>query len=245
MKALVVLVLLAGIAAADTSASLREGNTAAAAGDWAKVEQVVGPLLTQQPPPAKVELAEAYRLLGVAAFFDQRTAAADGFLFAWLKLDLDGQLDPGIYPPEAIAFLANVRETHKQELRALRPKPKGSIYLSLLPPLGQFQNGERVKGIVVGSLLGAFVVANVASAITLASWCDRVSGTSGSSYDCSGHAPSTANALRTTNLATGILAIATYVYGVYDGVTHYRRRMREAQWMPYAAPTSVGVLMRF
>lgn len=238
------IVALAPRAHADPSSALRDGNDAATRGDWPRVEALVVPLFAAQPPLAKPELAEAYRLAGLAAYFQQRPADAEQAFLGYLRLELDGQLDPSIYPPEVVSFFANVRETHKAELRALRPKPRGSIWLSLLPPIGQLQNGERTKAIVLGSVLGASAIANVGSYALMSSWCTRVSGTGGSSLTCDGHAGS-AGALRTVNLASGIVLIASYVYGVYDGVTGYRRRTREVQWTPYTSGNVVGVFGAF
>ncbi len=251
MRALVVLVLLGSIllgsiASAQPATALHDANAAAAAGDWARVTQLVGPLVDLATLP-KSEQAEIYRLAGVAAFYEQRPVDADRLLFAYLRLDLDGQLDPAIYPPEAIGFLANVRENHKAELRALRPKIKGSIWLNLLPPVGQFQNGEHTKGLVLGTLLGGFVVANVTTYVIMSSWCTRTSGSGGSGLTCDdkGDHSNSASTLRSINIASGIGLIATYVYGVYDGVSHYRRRQRELMWTPYATGNGVGVLGSF
>ena len=52
-----------------------------------------------------------------------------------------------------INFFNDVRLKHNAELRALRPHGKRYIALALVPPLGQFQNGERVKGWIVSGML--------------------------------------------------------------------------------------------
>ncbi|MCX5741205.1 MAG: hypothetical protein NT062_01760 [Proteobacteria bacterium] len=235
------LLLLPALAVADVSTSLRDGNAAATANDWPRVSALVDPLLTQQL--GRTDLAEAHRLAGLAAFFTNRYDEAELHFLAYQRLELDGQLDPSVYPPEAISFFANVRQKHWSELRALRPKPKGSIWLALLPPIGQLQNGERTKAIVVGSALGVFAVANLTSYIVLRSWCTRVAGTLGNSATCDDDVNRyrSASTLRTVNLLAGIGVIASYVYGVYDGVSGYRRRTREMQAIPYVTGSSVGI----
>ena len=55
--------------------ALREGNAAATAGDWSRVAQLVDPLLGAQLPPS--DLAEAHRLAGLAAFFQERRSYAE------------------------------------------------------------------------------------------------------------------------------------------------------------------------
>lgn len=245
MRALLVLVALATLAHADASTTLRDGNTAASNAsspeEWANVAALIEPLLAQQL--SKPDQAEAYRLAGLAAFFTARYELADTYFFEYLKRELDGQLDPSTYPPEVVSFFARVRQNHYAELRALRPKPKGSIWLSLLPPIGQFQNGEKVKGIVVGSALGAFLVTSIASYVVLRNWCTQVAGSSGSSATCDdgGDRYRSAQTLQTVNLVAGIGFAAMYVYGLYDGVTGYRRRTREMAAMPMITGSTVGV----
>ncbi|HET7503254.1 MAG TPA: hypothetical protein VFK02_19675, partial [Kofleriaceae bacterium] len=80
-----------------TSAALRDGNTAAMAGDWQRVAQLVNPLLRQEL--SIPDLAEAHRLAGLAAFFQLRSADAEAHFLAYLRIDLDGRLDPALYPP--------------------------------------------------------------------------------------------------------------------------------------------------
>ena len=234
------LVLIPAIAIADPSTTLRDANGAASSNDWARVQQLVGPLLAGQM--SRTDEAEAHRLAGLAAFFTNRYDEADAQFLAYMKLELDGQLDPVVYPPEVIAFFVNVRQRHDAELRALRPKPKGSIFLSLLPPAGQFQNHQPTKGIVVGSLLGAFLTTQIVTYAVLSKWCTVDAGPSGSKATCddSGNHASTANNLRTVNLLAGVGFVATYLYGVYDGVSTYRKRRREMSMMPYmtTSPTS-------
>ena len=106
----------------------------------------------------------------------------------------------------------------------MRPQPKRYWPLALLPPVAQFQNGERVKGIVVSSLLGAFLATNITTYFVLRSWCHNP----GSTCDGSGknHFRS-AETLTGINALTGVGFILTYAYGVWDGVRGYRRRSIE------------------
>jgi hypothetical protein len=242
VKALAIVMLLHAVAAAQppTQEVLRLGNESASTGDWPRVSSLVGPLLRTQL--AKPDLAEAYRLAGLAAYFQQRAAEADQYFFEYLKLDLDAQLDPSVYPPDVVAFFQNVKLKHRPELYQLRPKPKQYWWLNAVPPGGQIQNGERTKAIVVGGLLGTFAIANVTSFLVLRSWCVRVQGDNGQSATCdeSKDHSSGASQLRALNILSGLGLIATYIYGVYDGVSGYRRRSREQQMQLYVAPSSGG-----
>lgn len=233
----------------EPSIALREANTAATAGDWSRVSQLVQPLLAKQLDRA--DLAEAYRLAGIAALFAQpvRTDLAELHFLAYLRIDLDAHLDPALYPPEVVGFFNEVRARHAAELRARRPKGKRYWILNLLPPWGQFQNREAVKGAVIGSLIGALAVTNVTSVLLRRSWCTYATGPTGnSSWVCDGHDEG-ARTARTLQILSGVGLIITYVYGVYDGVRGYRRESRERALVPFASPTNqggvVGVQMTF
>jgi hypothetical protein len=240
MIALVVLTSLGGTLAdaqpgQPTSAALREGNTAATAGDWQRVAELVEPLL--QRPLAAADLTEAHRLAGIAAFFQQRTRVAENHFLAYLRLDLDGRLDPALYPPEVVAFFNDVASRHAAELRALRARPKRSWLLTLIPPVGQFQNGERTKAYVLGGVLGTLLVANVTTYLLLRAWCDHTDGPAGGGLTCDdgGDRHHSAAKIRPINIATGISFLAIYAFGVYDGVQGYRQRSREQTITPFVA----------
>ena len=231
------LVLASAIASAQPTADrLREGNAAAEAGDWARVTQLVTPLLQGQL--SAIDLAEAHRLAGIAAYYQQQTRAAEMHFLEYLKRELDGSLDPALYQPDVVTFFNDVRTRHAAVLRARRPKQKRYFMLNLLPPGGQIQNGERTKAYVVGGLLAGFAIANISTYFVLRSWCTEVSGLNGQSVTCDQASASRTSRMRAFNIASGIGLIATYVYGMYDGVTGYRRRTREQQ--PFVMPVSSG-----
>ncbi|CAN5875842.1 hypothetical protein BH11MYX3_BH11MYX3_49310 [soil metagenome] len=230
-----------GPAPAQPADVLREGNTAATAGDWLMVSQLVDPLLRGQLPDS--DLAEAHRLAGLAAFFQGRRLDAENHFVAYLRIDLDGQLDPGLYPPEALTFFNDIKARYNAELKARRPKQKRYWVATLVPVLAQAQNGERTKGFIIGGVLVAFVAANITSALVLRSWCTRVSGDNGSSITCDNNANdhySSAPTMRVINAVSGVGAILTYAYGVYDGVKNYRRRTRERSMQPFVSSTTHG-----
>lgn len=98
VRTLAVVVLWVAVAHAQPDAStselLRQGNTAALAGDWPRVSQLVEPLL--QRALAATDLAEAHRLAGLAALFQQHDDAAERHFLAYLRLAPTGRLDPAI-----------------------------------------------------------------------------------------------------------------------------------------------------
>jgi len=235
-------VLWVGIARAQpgpsTSEVLREGNTAALAGDWRRVAELVDPLIHRQL--ALADLGEAHRLAGLAAFFEQRIDAAEGHFLGYLRIDLDGRLDPALYPPEVVAFFNDVASRHAAELRALRFTPTRSWLLTLLPPLGQLQNGERIKAYVIGGAAGALLIANLTTYYYLRAWCEHTDGTAGGGLSCydGGDRNHDAARLRPWNIASGIGFLVVYAYGVYDGVRGYRQRSREQALQPFVAASA-------
>jgi hypothetical protein len=216
-----------------TSEILRAGNTAATGGDWERVEQLVEPLLPQSLAPA--DRAEAHRLAGLAAFFRKRSREAEKHFLAYLRLDLEGRLDPALYPPDVIAFFNDVTSRHGAELRALRRRSQRTWMLTLLPPFGQLQNGHRTKALVLGAGLGALLVTNLTTYYYLRAWCDHTDGGSGGGLTCNDgeDRTSAATRLRPYNIASGIGFLLLYAYGVYDGVQGYRQRSRERIVQPF------------
>ncbi|TMQ19753.1 MAG: hypothetical protein E6J90_17335 [Deltaproteobacteria bacterium] len=238
-----------------TSQILRDGNTAALAGDWQRVAQLVDPLLAYQLPDP--DLAEAHRLAGLAAFFQQRPREAEAHFLAYLRIDLDGRLDPALYPPDVVAFFSDVASRHAAELRARRTTPHRIWLYTLLPPVAQLQNGERTKAYVIGGALGVLLATNLVTYAYLRAWCDHTDGPSGGGLTC-GDGPGgrdgtrAAERLRPINIASGIAFWVVYGYGVYDGIRGYRRVSREQAVHPYVTIThepgtgvSWGIVGRF
>jgi hypothetical protein len=235
--------------AAEISAVLRDGNLAATAGDWPTVARLVDPVLRR--PLAAADLAEAHRLAGLAAFFQHRLGDAEAHFLGYLRVELDGRLDPALYPPEVVGYFNDVASRHSAELRALRPRPRGSWLLNLVPPAGQLQNGERTKGYVLGALLGGLLVTNVASYLVLRAWCSPTVGPGGGAVSCDGAGDHRRGAaiLRPINLAAGAGFLLTYAFGVYDGVQGYRQRSTRPGLQPFVAISSgahvFGIAARF
>ncbi|HEY0253219.1 MAG TPA: hypothetical protein VGC41_16910 [Kofleriaceae bacterium] len=238
LKIVAVLVLACGIALADPAGDLRLANNAAAAGDWARVQVLCDPLVLANI--AETDRAEANRLEGLAAFFTKRSNP-DPYFLAYLRHDLDGHLDPALYPPEVVNYFNELRARHAAELDALRPRVKKRYWqLAAIPVASQIQNDEMTKGIVIASLLGGLLAANITTYAILDSWCG------GNDHTCDGDGTGTnhahgASAMRTINVVTGVGAILTVVYGMYDGVRGYRR----AAITPYISSSETSAALGF
>jgi hypothetical protein len=112
--------------------------------------------------------------------------------------------------------------------------------LTLIPPFGQFQNGERTKAYVLGGVLGTLLIANLTTYYYLRSWCEDTSGPTGGGLSCynGGDHNHTAARIRPSNIASGIGFLVVYAYGVFDGVRGYRRRSREQALQPFVAASA-------
>lgn len=209
---------------ADTAHSadaiLRDAASALEAGAYQRAADLARGIVASADVPAS-DRAEAWRLYGLASFFLEQHADAEQAFLAYLKLDIDGRLDPAVVPPEAIVFFEDVRARHAAELRKYRPGPERRRYraLNLLPPAGQFQNGHHTKGWVLSGVAGLALATNVGTYLVLRSWCDEDTGVCKSGGE-SRAGP--ARSLRTVNTTSGVLFLGAMLYGVYDGFRNYR-----------------------
>lgn len=204
-------------------AALAQASSQASAGDCRGALGVVTALLGGRL--LAVERAEAYRLAGVCRLATGDRPGAEAAFLAYLRLAPDGHLDPALVPPDAVALLEQVRASHAAELRAARPKARTrrSSLLNLLPPVGQFQNGQPVKAILLGSAELALLGVNVGTYVALKRRCHE-DGT------CTN--TDAAKTLRAVNITSGVLFAGTVIYGIIDGyvVQHlHERAAREAE----------------
>lgn len=164
--------------------------------------------------------AEAWRIFGLALFFEGELGRAEDALVEYLKLEEDAHLDPALVPPEAIVFFEDVRSRRSAEIRAYHPDPDARRYrlLNLAPPAGQFQNGDRRKGWTLAASGTALLGLNVGTYALLRSFCDGDSGLCGED----GARYRQARALRAVNMASIVGLGALYAYGVMDGFAGLR-----------------------
>jgi hypothetical protein len=160
------------------------------------------------------ERAHALRYLGIGLFLTGRTAGAETAFFELLRARSDVRLDPKTTRPDVVAFFEQVRLRHAQEIQiAARDNNTKFFPWNFLPPAGQFQNGQRARGITIGALeLVSLGAAAVTYGILL-------------SWEHPGHTfpgrEDEAHALKFVNyVSVGVLA-ATYLFGVIDGIAHY------------------------
>lgn len=224
--------------AATGADALVEAGAALDAGDYQRALALAAP--AQGAGPA-ADRAEAWRITGVAHFFLGQHDAARADFAACLRLFPDATLDPALYPPEVRDLFDSVRHDLAAELAASRPKPrrKRSAWLSVVPVVAQWQNGDTTRMWIVGSLATAFAIANGTSFYLLHRWCDTSDGTcdEGNPGD-PGYSDHLAEArrARVVNVVSAVGLLGVITYSVVDGVLGYRRLAREDQEESPPAP---------
>ena len=227
-RAVIVAGLIVGAAvpaaAQSPAARLGEAQRRFAAGAYAQVLEITGPLLGD-PTLGRADRAEAFRLQGLAMFLLGRPAEAEVALYQFLRLDPEAHLDPALVPPDAVTFMENVRARHEGELRALKPRPKKRRYrlLNLVPPFGQFQNGDSGKGYAIGAAELVFLATNISTYAVLARECAE-------DLTCSLDRSTASTLQRVNQISLGLL-VGVYLYGMIDGF-HIQTCLEQAERPP-------------
>jgi hypothetical protein len=232
------------------TAALAEAQAHFAAGEYAEVAPLAEPI-TQDETLPRADRAEAWRLIGLSYFFLGRADDADRALVEFLKLEPDAHLDPSLVPPDGVAFFEGVRARHAGELRRYRPRPKrSSVVVALIPPAGQFENGQKAKGWALGVTEGLLLATNVTTYFILKDMCNANDGTCGDACDpskescASKDATATARTLQTVNLASGVLLIGVVVYGSIDGYLGWKKEGERLEGLS-VAPTQGGATVGY
>jgi hypothetical protein len=198
-------------------ASAEEALVRAAAayeyGDMNQVVEAARPvtegLLTATPP----QEARAFRLLGIGLYLTNRQAGAETAFKELLRREPFARLDPTTTRPEVVAFLDSLRRQQVTDQRR--------FIWNFIPPVGQFQNGDRTKGwIILGVGVTGFA-AMVTSKFLPMRW-----KTDGDQYP--GHYDA-AHALKVVSYVSAGVLGATYLYGVIDGLVGYSRPLDEGK----------------
>jgi hypothetical protein len=196
-------------------------------GDYEGVVTLLRPIVEQGGArilPLQVDRVEALRVYGIACTLTDRRAAAEGAFLLLLREEPATRLDPRLVRPEAVTFFEEVRARHREELLAVhrRLRPRYYWYLNLLPTAGQFQNRQKTKAFVFGSLELALLGGTIVSYSLLDHYQgdDHTFGAHRDLYD----------PLRAVNIATFTALLAVTTAGIIDGfVVGARRERRERE----------------
>lgn len=186
-------------------------------------------------PVSPHERAQALRLVGIGLFLLDRRDGAETTFVELLRQRPESRLDPRTTRPDVVAFFEVVRQKHDEELKALRPPRRGpeAGWLVLLPPAGQFANGETALGLGIATLEVASVATIATTWALFHSW-QKPDATFGR-HD------SDARTLKTVNVVAWGTLFATVIFGVAEAAL-YKKPAAESggfAWEPG------GVRVRF
>jgi hypothetical protein len=189
-------------------------------GKYRDAVELLRPLVDARVLKDRIDQQESLRIYGTALFLSGARAGGERAFRDLLRIEGKTELDPAFVRPEVVRFFDEVKQRYQQELiaEAKRRGPRGSAVANLLPPWGQFQNGQRVKGWLLG---GAELVLSTTSVVTAAllwTWRDD-KGQFGSREGLAGR-------LQIVNYVSFFSLVAVLAYGVLDGLYHYYRGPR-------------------
>lgn len=188
-------------------AALVRATAAYEYGDMMQVVEAVRPVAEGTLPANTSQRARALRYLGVGLFLTNRALGAENAFSEWLRIDPSARLDPTSTRPEVVAFFENIR--HQQVKREMSSR---TFAWNLLPPAGQFQNGQKTKGWIIAGVLLASAASSATSSLLIYSWKHG-----DSTYDRDNLVPS----MRWVQRASLGLFGAAFIYGVIDGLVNY------------------------
>jgi hypothetical protein len=199
-------------------AALVRAEAAYAYGDMVQVVEAARPVAEGTLPSTVEQRARALRFLGIGLFLTNRALGADNAFAELLRVDPTARLDPTTARPEVVAFFENIRHQ-----RVAREHATRHFIWNFLPPAGQFQNGDTVKGSIVGGVEFVALASMVSSRLVNYSW-HNPDNTYGKPE---GSRTDEARVLKVVQYASAGVLAATYLYGVIDGIVHYYRPLEE------------------
>jgi hypothetical protein len=221
----------------DAAATLERALAAYEYGDMDQVVESARTVAEGRAHPNPTQRIQALRLLGIGLFLTGRPEGAETAFFDLLRQKPGARLDPTHTRPDVVAFFESVRTRHSDEIReAARNRPGGKhLAWAFLPPAGQFQNGDRARGIVFGALEVVSLGLAIGTYAQLTKWRNPADDTFGT------HA-SDAQTLRiVNNVSVGVFA-ATLVVGILDGIVNFSPHDEEP---PLAWLGPGGLTLRF
>jgi hypothetical protein len=189
----------------DASAALIRASAAYEYGDMNQVVESARPVAEGLLPATSEEQIQAFRPMGAETAFTEL-----------LRKDPRARLDPTSTRPELVAFFESLRHQQIARQRSTR-----KMFWNFIPPVGQFQNDDNVRGwLILGVGVASFATL-ATSDLVLRKWKHW-------DYTFDPHHDTAVN-LKTVNyISFGVLA-ATYIYGVFDGLIGYGKPIDEGK----------------
>jgi hypothetical protein len=186
--------------------------------------------------PSPAQRVQALHLLGIGLYLTGRPEGAEAAFFELLRQKPAAKLDTTHTRPDVVAFFEGVRARHATEIQqAARTRPGKHFILALLPPVAQFQNGDRARGFTLAAVEVVSLGVAIGTYAQLASWLDKSNRTFGTHTD-------DARTLKTINNLSVAVFAATFAVGIIDGIANFNRTDEEP---PLAWLTPNGLAFRF
>jgi hypothetical protein len=215
-------------------AALDRANAAYDYGDMSQVAESARLIVDGALPASPAQRLQALRLLGVGLYLTGRPTGAETAFLDLLRANHRAHLDATTTRPEVVAFFEDVRRRHAAEIQdAARVRSRHSMIWNFLPPLGQFKNGDRARGIAFLTLEAASFTAALGTHLVLDSWRQDA-------QTFPGHEDA-ARTLRMVNwISVGVLA-TTWVVGVTDAFLREDREPDEVARGPGRALPAIAL----
>ncbi len=197
----------------DAAAALVRASASYEYGDMNQVVDASRPVAEGLLPATTEEQIQAFRLLGIGLYLTNRPLGAETAFTELLRMDPRARLDPTSTRPELVAFFESLRHQQMARQRSTR-----KMFWNFIPPVGQFQNDDHVKGWVI---LGVGVAVGATAATTFGIYESWKLSNGRSKH------PDTAPTLKTVNIVSGAVLVAVYIYGVVDGLIGYGRPVED------------------
>lgn len=220
-------------------AALRQAESAYEYGDMPLLVESARGVTDGTLSATPAQLAEALRFLGIGLYVTGRVEGARTAFEKLLQLEPKTELNPATTRPEIVGFFFDLRRARIRELRAAHAATLPNILWNFIPPMGQFNNGDRVKGWIL-------LVGQVVTGATAATAYVMFKGRQRSNDTCVRPDPKcpdlydTAETLRDINIVAGAAFLAFYGYGVIDGLM-VRGKSRSEEDLLRSAPPQVSV----
>jgi tetratricopeptide (TPR) repeat protein len=241
--ALCCLALLARPAAATPAQELEEARALFKNKDFSNAIPKLNYLLYPTPRLAQTDdLVEAHVLLGVCSFESGDHKQARREFEDALELNTELKLDPVVFSTDAVDFFEEVKTEVKEreerdaqardlarkneelqaKLDSLRIIETHSYGTNFVPfGAGQFQNGERTKGLLFALAEG--ITGGASAALFL-----YIYGQYGFATSIDPRDATTVLHLQEAEIATGSVCIGIMIWGVIDSLIHYKHTIQLA-----------------
>ncbi len=230
---------------ASSEAALKQAESAYEYGDMPLVVESARVVTDGTLQASPLQRAQALRLLGIGLYVTGRLSGAQTAFEQLLQLAPETQLNPATTRPEIVTFFYQIRRARIDDLRKQHEAARPNAAFCLLPPVGQFQNGDTTKGWVLLVAEAATFITATATFVIANSWREKDETACPPELRderCQDRTD-TYNKLKTAHEASSVAFALTYAYGVVDAMISRNRQPSEEELLRSSPPrVSVALL---